>query len=59
MKGDEPFEDFITSVLLSDTIEDEQATLCRIIESGENDNRPRAVAKLISLSMCGDNVNWG
>jgi hypothetical protein len=66
MKGDESFEDFITSVLLSDTIEDEreiisdeQAALRTIIKSGEDDNRPRTVVKLIYLSMCGENVSWG
>jgi hypothetical protein len=66
MKGDESFEDFITKVLLADTIEDEreiisdeQAALRTIIKSGEDDNRPRTVAKLIYLSMCGENVSWG
>jgi hypothetical protein len=62
----QPFNDFVNSVRLADTLEDErfllkteQAQIRAYLKKPDASLRPRAVSKLVFLDMVGENTAWG
>jgi hypothetical protein len=62
----QPFNDFVNSVRLADTIEDEkyfikteEAQIRAFMKKPDSSLRPRVVSKLVFLDMVGENIAWG